>query len=747
METTPRRLQRVSAACDFCRRRKLGCDNAKPKCENCQARPVQCTYSKRTTQARPSNARIHKLEEENSRLRQQLHSQSPERISDQRSGTSSQTQNGPTISDKTPVSTSPMTVVSCAHGQHQPIHTGVVSLTYSPTTTGQPEDHAFHGPSAGTIQPITDNSAYNHPDSAESSAVKNQLLAETTRQRQRDNINLRAGKLNFGETDPKTGMKLLSNFWNRQHYIGSVVYRTAFMRDMACNGPYFSDLLLNAILFAGSKHTAATSTIGDISDLNSIGRPFRAKFEQILHGSGSQILLKSEIATIQALSVVADALFSWCNERSLSWHYMGIAINMIVDLGLHIDAPSRRSSKKPSVEDTEIERRVFWAAFTLDKVQSIYQGRPTRLREQDNSVSTMFLDEFEELEDFSTHTYSAQPTRLGCPTYSVSTFEQLCKLSTIMDRIICALYSEGSSAKGAEELWETARSLHRQLKSWKDGLPEHLTVQLHDSSNSTILPHTLSLAALCMTLVILIHRPFLSEGHLTSVSATAAPEAFSNCAKAALDIHQILQLYRQHFCFKTAPYFISYATYVSATIHVRMAAQKRPGWQAHSCLRTCLEILSIQQTWCHGPKRTMSILLGTMRRLGVSAGDFAAIESTSCAAEGIQDADMEGREPLSVAPMNQPHDTSDLQQPLPNPNFIIPPDFEVNSNLELTDFDIDQFMQSFVVNDPASSQQDTILPDDNTQSGFVGYAMRDGQFLNQDMMGFDSLFGFGSDVS
>ncbi|CAJ0550235.1 Ff.00g101650.m01.CDS01 [Fusarium sp. VM40] len=746
METTPRRLQRASAACDFCRRRKLGCDNAKPKCENCQARLVQCTYSKRMTPARPSNARIHKLEEENARLRQQLHSQSPEQMSDHRSGTPLPLQNGPTTSNSTAVSGSPATAINRAHEQPQSIDKNVVSLAYSPTTTGQPEDHAFHGPSAGAMHPSASQAAHNHTDSTGSSAVKNQLLAETTRQRQLENINLRARKLNFGATDPKFGLELLSNFWNRQHYIGSVVYRTAFMRDMACNGPYFSELLLNAILFAGSKHTAATSTLGDISDLNSIGRPFRAKFEQILHGSGSQILLKSEITTIQALLVVADALFSWCNERSLSWHYMGIAINMIVDLGLHIDASSRRSSKKPSVEDTEIERRVFWAAFTLDKVQSIYQGRPSRLREQDNSVSTIFLDEFEELEDFSTHTYSAQPTRLGYPTYSVTTFEQLCKLSTIMDRIICALYSEGSSAKGAEELWETARSLHCQLKSWKDGLPEHLTLQLHDSSNSTILPHTLSLAALCMTLVILIHRSFLSEGHLASVSATAAPEAFSNCAKAAFDIHQILQLYRQHFCFKTAPYFISYATYVSATIHVRMAAQKRPGWQAHSCLRTCLEILSIQQTWCHGPKRTMGILLGTMRRLGVSVGDFAAIEPTSCAAEEIQDADMESRGPLSVATTNQPQGTLDLEQPLPNPTFTMPADFEVHPNLELTDFDVDQFMQSFVINDPTSSQQATLLPDENPPFGFVGCAMGDGQFLNQDVMGFDSLFGFGSDV-
>jgi hypothetical protein len=36
---------------------------------------------------------------------------------------------------------------------------------------------------------------------------------------------------------------------------------------------------------------------------------------------------------------------------------------MMIDLGLHIDGTSRKSLKKPSAEDTEIERRVFWAAF------------------------------------------------------------------------------------------------------------------------------------------------------------------------------------------------------------------------------------------------------------------------------------------------------------------------------------------------------------------------------------------------
>lgn len=146
--------------------------------------PSSCTGHVTHSAYRPSNARIHKLEEENARLRQQLHSQSPVRISDHRSYTSSQPENGPTTSNSTPVSASPTTVVSREHEQPQSMHTTVVPLAYSPTTTGQPDDHAYHGPSAGTVQSSTNKVAYNHPDSAESSSVKNQLLAETTRQRE-----------------------------------------------------------------------------------------------------------------------------------------------------------------------------------------------------------------------------------------------------------------------------------------------------------------------------------------------------------------------------------------------------------------------------------------------------------------------------------------------------------------------------------------------------------------------------------
>ena len=160
-------------------------------------------------------------------------------------------------------------------------------------------------------------------------------------------------------------MRLLSCFWNRQHYSGTVVYRPVFMRDMACRGPYFSKMLLNAIYFGVSKFLSPSEHARYEN-----GTCFRRRFEENLTGSGSQALWKSEITTIQALLVLADSLFTWCDERSLAWHYMGIAISMIIDLGIHVDESGSRPVKYRSAEDLEVRRRLFWTAFGMSVLLS-----------------------------------------------------------------------------------------------------------------------------------------------------------------------------------------------------------------------------------------------------------------------------------------------------------------------------------------------------------------------------------------
>lgn len=129
----------------------------------------------------------------------------------------------------------------------------------------------------------------------------------------------------------------------------------------------------------------------------------------------------------------------------------------------------------------------------FDKVQSIYQGRPVRLRASDNHVPIRFLDDYEELEPFYTGTYSPTPIQLRHPTRSVSTFEQLCKLSILIDRVLCNLYAEGSPTKSAQDLLDTCNSIHADLERWRNDLPQYLVVKLDNPSPSSILPHTLAL--------------------------------------------------------------------------------------------------------------------------------------------------------------------------------------------------------------------------------------------------------------
>jgi hypothetical protein len=121
-------------------------------------------------------------------------------------------------------------------------------------------------------------------------------------------------------------------------------------------------------------------------------------------------------------------------------------------------------------------------------------------------------------------------------------------------------------------------------------------------------------------LVILLSRPFLSEGHLQALSEEHAGLAFTACVTAATEIDAILRLYKTHFCLKTCPYFISYATYASGTIHARVAAQRPAGSQSQQMLRHCLEVLSEQQKECHAPRQSMKTLLVLAKRLGVDVG-------------------------------------------------------------------------------------------------------------------------------
>lgn len=131
----------------------------------------------------------------------------------------------------------------------------------------------------------------------------------------------------------------------------------------------------------------------------------------------------------------------------------------------------------------------------MDKIQSLYQGRPVSLQYADIRVPIEFLDTYEEFESWRPFSYSSdtsdeQPDR---SVHSVSTFVALCKLSVIMNDILNSIYAEGIFDQSPADLSKMLETLHLKLVNWHGDLAPHLKFDPLKSSLENPTPHGLSL--------------------------------------------------------------------------------------------------------------------------------------------------------------------------------------------------------------------------------------------------------------
>jgi len=133
----------------------------------------------------------------------------------------------------------------------------------------------------------------------------------------------------------------------------------------------------------------------------------------------------------------------------------------------------------------------------IDKLQSLYQGRPACLHEFNTNLPLSFFDKYEELELFDALSYTDSGKHFISPVYSISTFTESCKLSIILDRILMSLYTEKSGARNSGELLLESQTLQGDLEDWRKSLPPHLDFNFSTDFKSTPLPHTLALLYVC----------------------------------------------------------------------------------------------------------------------------------------------------------------------------------------------------------------------------------------------------------
>ena len=128
-------------------------------------------------------------------------------------------------------------------------------------------------------------------------------------------------------------------------------------------------------------------------------------------------------------------------------------------------------------------------------MQSLYQGRRASLRALEGQVPIIFMDTYEELEDWHPFAYTNGTSYPGSPSYSVSTFKEFCRLCIILHDVLDRMYCEGKEKRGTDELVHDLESLEARLQTWLTELPKHLTIDLREGGSTANIPplHVFSL--------------------------------------------------------------------------------------------------------------------------------------------------------------------------------------------------------------------------------------------------------------
>ncbi|RFU33094.1 hypothetical protein B7463_g3230, partial [Scytalidium lignicola] len=455
--------------------------------------------------------------------------------------------------------------------------------------------------------------------------VRNQLIANAALQRQKEFSIRLLPELDGVPTS--LAMHLLDLHWNRQHHTFLLTYRPAFMRDLIHGGQYCSKFLLNAIFACSSKYSDRVELRDDPSDPRTAGGRFFRRCNELM--SEDPPWERSSIPSLAGLLLLGSTFIAR-GEISKGWSYTGLAIRMAFDLGLHLDL------RKPgfTAEDIEIRRRVYWGAFLCDKMQSLYLGRPIAMQLKDSHVPHEFMDTLEELDLWVPYIDPEYPdsTQMLCnptPVHSVSTFQQLCLLSKLMTRIINRFYSVGTTPAKAQA---SLHVLDEGLSKWYRQLPEEITFEPWSDasmvSQKSVPPNVMNLHNTYYSLVILLHRPFISDGHLRSASGSIPSTSWKKCTVAARNITSIVGAYRSAYSLRGAPYLTSYAVYVSCTIHVRNAALE--GGQNSENLRlllTGLKTLDELSVPNPGVSRPTNIIRRLMQTNKIMEGPISSPEN------------------------------------------------------------------------------------------------------------------------
>ncbi|KAI0293914.1 fungal-specific transcription factor domain-containing protein [Russula brevipes] len=374
--------------------------------------------------------------------------------------------------------------------------------------------------------------------------------------------------------------------------------------------PHISRLLLLAIFSVAARYTSTHD--GDRPPSESTmwpaGDTYLGEAKRLLDSSYSS----SRPATCQALLLMGYREIG-IGAMAQAWLYVGMAIRMAQDLGIHKSADRWTHSGSSLFTPVELQerRRIWYACVIMDKYLSSYIGRPLSIYERDFDTELPSIDESEETEEWQPakrdregYNYPPFPINtLSCFNASAVLFFHLTRLAAnILGDVVQTIYSVRS---GPGRHSESIR-LGTLLDKWLLDLPEHLRFdpgnwkKPHPPS-----PFVLTLHMQYWCVVLLLHRPFDPELRVIS------QKNYDLCIQAANRITSIMTAFKERFYVRRGPVFLSYYVFTASIMHVRTLNAYPDDPQARNGLTTCMDMLQRMSIVWPSAGRAWELLYGS----------------------------------------------------------------------------------------------------------------------------------------
>ncbi|KAF5361342.1 hypothetical protein D9757_012319 [Collybiopsis confluens] len=318
----------------------------------------------------------------------------------------------------------------------------------------------------------------------------------------------------------------------------------------------------------------------------------------------SRSYTQSRPSTCQALLLLGYRQ-AGVGATASAWTYVGMAIRMAQDLGMHRQADrwAREGMGGQIFESMELQerKRIWYSCVVMDKYVSAYIGRPLMIFESD--FDTLLPSEELEYEDVE-----ELGSNIGHP---IPCFKAAATLSGFLGTVLQTIYAARPASSRHGEL----ALIDGLLNKWYYGLPANLQHDPQSLKSSVPPPCVLTLHMQYWCTMLLLHRPFtIQERHRPSGGVRLQSVSDKNhelCASAANHITSIATLFLDKYTLRNCPAFLCYYVFTASLMHIVSISSFPNDPQASIGLNKCLNILNVMQVTWPSAGRALELLKGS----------------------------------------------------------------------------------------------------------------------------------------